>query len=571
MEFTEQYKDKCSIIDHSDKGCCVCFQNNPIILFNNNEASLVELLPDMFVNNVIPDEILFKSACNIHYLCISCIRRIIHNYENHPINHNSSHFACPYPFQDCLTPIGFPHVFDHSLIKKICRTDAEWTNYISYSSQYAFPGYYIFKCPMQYTYRNPDQSVASLICNADILIENESLKNIGPGELIIECSQNHHCLKRFCFHCYKMISTYDGNLCYDCKYCFENENPNVLNYYFNKHSDTNSDLLNFEEHEYLYFNREITLEIAVSQISNLIHNVNSFMICPICKISIHKTEKCNGVSHHGLERCYACGRIGFKVKGLGQHWNSSGIGGCFRFDHEDYVKKEVPFFVCTEYSCFNHDKGDCQVSEHRNGIHALSKLRKKSYVYHLFKSLNPTLRYTVFDTLFSQYNAIPTFIEYLPYKQSLVLLESQKHCMRHFSEEVLYEQLDCSHPNDNVFFSNKSIICPPDHYLVMYSYNKDLIPVNTTQPQITYSPYSSLHDILRYYGTPDPPPDTTPLLLENTQNIDNLNSIENTVDMLMSSILNEINDTNNNEHNSVDITDSGYTLIFDGSDSEENN
>jgi hypothetical protein len=542
MEFTKQYKEIFSLSE-CEKSCCVCFNNLPIIVKNETETSLADLSPEMFICNYIPDDILLKCPCNIHYLCVNCIRRIIHNYENHPINHQNSHFACPYPFKNCITPIGFPFVFEHSLIQNICRTESEWINYSSYASQYAFPGYYIFKCPMIY----PED----IRCNADILIENDTIKNAVHGELIVECSQNAMCLKRFCYHCHKIISMYNGDMCYDCKYCYENENPNVLNYYFNKLPTR--DLLNFEEHEYLYFNREITLEIAVSQISNTIHNVNTYMICPICQISIYKTEKCNGISHHGLERCYACGRVGFKVKGLGQHWQSSGIGGCFRFDHEDFVKNYVPSFLCTEYSCANHDRGDCNQPEHQNGIRALGKIRKISYVYHMFKSLNPSLRYQVFDSLFTQYNCVPTFMEYLPYKQSLVLLEKYKPHLRDFSEDILYSQLQCTNPKHLKFFNNKSIICPPETFVSLYTTSTNLIPYNTISTNT-----SPLQDILRFYSQP-----------ENDQLADN------TVDMLMSSILNEINSPTNNEsipllvhRDSVDITDAGYTMLLEYSDSD---
>jgi hypothetical protein len=296
-------------------------------------------------------------------------------------------------------------------------------------------------------------------------------------------------------------------MCYDCKYSYENENPNLLNYYFNKITALNeTSVLKLEEHEYLYYNREITLDIAVSQIANTIHNVNSFMICPICKISIYKTEKCNGISHHGLERCYACGRVGFKIKGLGSHWQPTGIGGCFRFDHDDFVKKYAPSYSCTDYSCGNHDRGDCSIPNHQNGIHALNKLRKKSYVYHLFKSLNPPLRYKVFDCLFAQYSSIPTVVEYLPYKQSLVLLETYKTHLRHFSEDILYNELHCSHPQ--TIFQNKSIFYSSTTYMNMYTITTNLIPY--TESELPPEILPPLPDILRFYST------RLPITLRNT-------------------------------------------------------
>ena len=49
---------------------------------NENENDIDK---DIFHDNKIPNELLVKSCCNIHYICIRCIRKIINNYDNHPI------------------------------------------------------------------------------------------------------------------------------------------------------------------------------------------------------------------------------------------------------------------------------------------------------------------------------------------------------------------------------------------------------------------------------------------------------------------------------------------------------
>lgn len=377
------------------ESCCVCCQDLSIYYYGNGNSDsvsdsasdsttvsasdsnkkylgLADMQPEMFQSQLIPDDLLIVATCNQHFICIGCIRRIVDNYENHPINEQNSHFSCPYPFAECISLAGTKNIFEHHLIKKVCRNETEWNNYISYATQYAFPGFTPLRCPFTSSNEQP--------CNAIILIENEELRQTPVGDLIVECTQNAMCNKRFCYYCHKIIN-YFHNICYDCKLNHENELPDVYNYYFNKaidrsiasvitlaDDDATDVILTFEESDYLFRNKEISVEIAHHQLAALLHNVNSYMICPICKISLYKTEKCNGLSHHGIERCYACGRIGFRSRGMGEHWNNCGIEGCFRFDHEAFVKKYVPDYMCNDTTCFNHDKGDCTIPEHQQGI-----------------------------------------------------------------------------------------------------------------------------------------------------------------------------------------------------------
>ncbi len=453
--------------------------------------SLNDIEKNTFSNNIIPDDLLVRSCCNKHYICIGCIRKIINNYENHPINENNSHMACPYPFEDCLTKIGFKNFFDHNLIYKICNTEDEWNNYLEHSNRYAFPGYTIIKCPLN-NYRINSK------CNTDILVENEILKTSNKGDLIIECSQNNLCLKKFCYYCHEIIYNYYP-ICYTCKTNYENENPNVYNYYFNKNyhihnnkdisdeisenseyteytSSTIEDKMIYDESSYLFKNNEITREIAFKQMLMLLENINSFMICPICKNSLYKTEKCNALSHHNLERCYACGRIGFQIKGLGDHWNVAGISGCYRFDHDTFIKNYVSEYVCNEY-CSNHEKGDCTIYEHCSGIKLLEKIRIKSCVFHSINSLLPELRFVVYDDLYDFLNLNnPQLLELLPFKQTLVLLSVYKERSRDYYEQIIYEELNCKYPQTIEQFSlDKTFYIDAQMYLDNYSLNKESI------------------------------------------------------------------------------------------------
>lgn len=585
MELTDSaFAHNISFESNSDIYCCVCFNdytyliNNDITTITNNTIkalSLNDIETTFFPNNIIPDELLISSTCNLHYLCISCIRKIINNYENHPINENNSHFYCPYPFGSCETSIGFKNIFDHNLIKKICRNDIEWQNYINYANQYAFPGFTIIYCPFR--------CIATRdTCNSLILVETDVLKNTPIGEMIIECTQNIQCLKKFCYYCKSSISIY-SSICYDCKLCYENENPNTYNYYINKiyslshinsHDSyqytTTSELLQFNESDYLYKNSELTSDIIISQINSIIENIHSYMICPICKISIYKTEKCNGLSHHGIERCYACGRIGFKIKGLGEHWNATGIEGCFRFDYESFVKKNIPEYLCQDTFCHNHDKGDCSIDSHQDGIIKLANTRKIAYIYHLLKSIPSQLRNQVYDIIYDTYSNIPSFMDLIPYKQTFILIDKFKKRCRDYTENIVYNQLNCIHPKDLPEFISKFYTIDADSYISTFSIqsnsitNQDSIQTNfvldpnesawrryIVNPQIRHNNLQHEYDFTNV---------TTPLLnylnsrLDTIDNIDTLDITEarQSSTTLTTTPLSPI--TQNNTTDNLDIT-----------------
>jgi len=462
----------------SETCCCVCFSEKDYIykILTRDILSLNDIENTFFKNEKIPDDLIVKSVCGIHYICISCIRTLINNYENHPINETSSHFSCPYPFKECLTSIGFKNIFDHHLIKKICN-DQEWSNYVSHSNNFAFPGFTIMKCPIRYYSRNYG---LDRLCNTEIMLENDLIQNSHIGDLVVDCTQNPECLRRFCFNC-KQIIAYYQNDCYDCKTKYENENPLVFNYYYNKSSalsdvvsnSENVSTINYEEGSYLYVNNEITETIAIKQIQDVIENINLYFICPICKISLYKTERCNGLSHHNIERCYACGRIGLKSKGLGDHWSTNGVGGCFRFDTDIFVKTYVPTYICSDFVCSGHDKGDCTTEEHQTGIANLEYIRKCSYIFHMLKSLLPEIRFQVYDYLYECFKDSPNHLQFLPYKQSLVLLNEYlgRSHIKDYSETIFYKSIDCYHP-DTLFFVKNHV---EDDFVEKYKMNSKQI------------------------------------------------------------------------------------------------
>jgi hypothetical protein len=497
-----------------EKTCCICCTDHPIIRIvgSSEDATLEDISPEDFSEGFIPDDLLFMSVCRKHYLCTTCIRKIIHQYDSHPINENNSLFSCPYPFEKCQNDMGFSYTYGHHLIKKICRTEREWNDYVRYTEQYAFPGFTMVKCPFP-VYLDG-------ICNSIILVENTTLREAEIGHLIISCDQNPRCLKRFCYHCKTTIS-YSQSTCPECRLRYENEHPDVFNYYFTKDTTTpiteeildryNPDnphqheddsgyhQLLFDEKDYLYLNKEITHDIAVKTIMTAIRDVHDYMRCAICDVSLYKTEKCNGLSHHGIERCYVCGRIGEKLRGLTNHWSASGIEGCFRFDNDNYVETYLPFYKCREIMCFNHEMGDCEIPEHQVGILSLVNARKCGYVYHMLKSLMPSIRYQVYDTLYDYYNTDEhkEDLYYLPYKQTLLMIEHAKARTRDYSEAVVYYKLGCRAPCDIPEFvtCGKGLTLAPEEYITKYGYT-----------QVTRSFLNDIVSPTPSFRPPTPPP-----------------------------------------------------------------
>jgi hypothetical protein len=476
--------DAVSVLIEEDISCCVCFKETTQTDF----LTLVDILPE----NITPETII-KSACGVHYICLKCLHTIVTDYTNHPINEHNSHVYCPYPFQDCLTPAGTKNIFDHQSILKILD-DFEQQQYIAHTDRFAFPGYTIIMCPCTYYTTNSTHEV----CNHPLLIENELITSANPGDLVVQCHQNEKCCKLFCFHCRMEVARYERE-CRTCRLTSENANPNIFNRYIVKENPFENIVYNdeeyestkyFDENEYLYYNREITLEMALEHIIKLIEH-ETFCICPICKIHLYKTEKCNGLRHHNIERCYACGRIGTKTGGIhNSHWNQEGINGCFRFDYDKFVHTYIPEYKCTQ-NCQSHDQGDCQREEHQIGIQKLNKIRKKATIYHCIKSLLPNIRYNVLEILYDKYLNIPTAYELLPYKQTFLFLEEYKEVNLDYCEESLYDHINSYHPQTISEFIDKKSLIETDDYM-----NKYALPPPPPPPPIIEIPV---------YPPPPPP------------------------------------------------------------------
>lgn len=479
-----------------DTSCCVCFTE----FSNINEIYTLTDIPLDCIN----DDTLIKSACNKHFICIKCLYTIVTDYINHPINEHNSHVYCPYPFQNCVTPAETRNVFEHEAILKILKNEMEKQQFMEHAGRFAFPGFTIINCPCYYY----DQTQTnSILCNHAVFIENELIKTADIGDLVIQCHQNEKCCKPFCFHCRKEIMSRFDRECRTCKLFCENENPNILNRYIIKensidqitYDDESLGTTYFDETDYLLYNRDITKEYALEYIEKLIHH-NVHCVCPICKIHLHKTEKCNGMRHHNVERCYACGRIGTRTGGLhNNHWNTEGISGCFRFDYDRFVTLYIPEYKCND-RCQSHDNGDCQLPDHIEGIQKMAKIRQRAIIYHFIKSLLPNLRYDILQTLYDKYTLVPTAYELLPYKQTFVFLEEFKEIHLDYSEESIYTHLKSENPCNLTEYLDKTFIIDAYEYMEKYK-----LPELTPEPISIPPPPPPIFNI-----PPTPPPRRPP-------------------------------------------------------------
>jgi hypothetical protein len=345
-----------------------------------------------------PPNTLLWSACHIHAICKGCLVQMATSFgQAHPIGPQHPMIRCPYPFEDCLFEDGQPNYFAHTAIERLL-TDEDKEHYISHASRYQFPGYELVSCP------RPIANGGK--CGAGILVPISSIQSAQPGRLVMFCDQTAQCQRRSCYHCHGLIQR-GIDQCDVCLAAIENTNPTALNHYFYKPNKVGGD-----GQSALLRNEEITVELAIEQILDVINSDKLESRCFECLTILQKTEQCNTLEHCGIERCYSCGRSGTHNQKLGDHWDSMGASGCPRFDHSVFwnVIGDCKF-RCTEGTCYNDELGDCTVSEHASGVRAMIDARKAAHVYHALKSLLAPIRSAVVKGLCLR---SPTARQWLP-------------------------------------------------------------------------------------------------------------------------------------------------------------
>lgn len=314
--------------------CCICLEKKSI---------LVELIDAPCKNPR-------HSACN------SCLKRII---KSIPISYENPRIKCQYPFSECR------HEYSKKMIKEILRN--KYPLYKAASLQYSNEDSVIRSCKK---------------CNYNIIIPETEMSYMGENIFLCEM-----CLEEVCIDCGSRISPDEPN-CIVCEDLNLYTNPSTSNYYFYK-KDNKKNIV-----DYLLKNDEVTPRIALEQIEYRINLEDDiYVVCPICNISLKKSEQCNGIQHCHVEICYSCGMFSEIGKSLVDHWSATGDRGCPRWDTDLLWKKEIPLYECVDNVCHGQDQGDCKIKDHEEGIFLMQEYRKKQHMYHSLKSLLPITRY----------------------------------------------------------------------------------------------------------------------------------------------------------------------------------
>ena len=360
--------------------CCICCEEKPAMVNVDYEyLMLCDVTEDQ-----VPDNRTFYGPCGAHPYCKECLKKIVTNYDNHPINRNYPLVRCMNPGDDCKNTISdLPYYFQHNSLKKIL-SEEEFEEYMYRADKYRFPGYEVVKCPgtiyiarMRRTY----------ICNNDIMVPLDDIETRMPGKLIISCNQTISCFYRFCYHCKTRVPSY-VDVCKKCVSLTENTNPDIENRYFCRVGKVKGD-----RKPVFYLNKELTKEIVMNHLKEIVEMDRIYVKCFECSVYLYKTEQCNGLDHCGYQMCNVCGRCSTNGKELQDHWSNVGNSGCPRFDYASYWNEMVRCeFRCSENRCYNHEKGDCKKKTHQKGIRKMRTEIKKSMIYHAIKSLLPELR-----------------------------------------------------------------------------------------------------------------------------------------------------------------------------------
>lgn len=360
--------------------CCCTYYTKKLETLNECPAYLTELSTELGQKSYGSE--IFLNPCKTHSYCIKCLRYLALNFDNHPIGHQHPFVRCQPAFsnEEC-TLYDTPAYFMHNDIGKILNEE-EFQQYNNHADRFQFPGYEVVKCPRPLiTNGNVSQ------CNSGILVPIDLIQTSIKGNLIIFCDQNERCYRKTCYHCHNLIGR-RANACSHCLVVNEANDPHSFNHYFYKLNKVGRD-----GQSIMYRNNELTNEIIIEQLTEIIECTSPLIKCFECLIPMLKTEQCNTLSHCGIERCYCCGRSGTENQDLADHWESNGLTGCPRFDHSRYWNVVAKCgFVCEEGICYGHEVGECNRETHSKGIQNMSEERRKCQIYHALFSLLPEKR-----------------------------------------------------------------------------------------------------------------------------------------------------------------------------------
>lgn len=399
--------------------CCLCLQEKWCVTTYSSENFIRKRIPcklsDIDISNFhqrkLPINSAFMCPCDFHSMCVRCIRLLI--FSQNEINRSHPLIRCMSPFSlpnnpvkseildtSCVNQFGIPFYFSHSDIFKVL-TKKEFKTYLDHSSEHEIPGFKIINCNQ--TYFHPISKII-LECNSGIPINYSLIDNSIRGHLIIQCSQNVFCQKKFCYHCGTRVF---GKFCNRCIRLQENNDPLANNMYF-YNPDINSKLLHFK-------NKDITVDLVLDQILEKLQQDILHVRCFNCLLFIFKSDQCNGLSHCNIEVCYSCGRSSLIRSPLIDHWSEHGNKGCPRWDYSPFWNNSAKCdFKCQENICYSDESGDCSDPFHSIGKSNMSNFRKKAHIYHMLKSLLPEIKLKVFEQINIQQNKFKQYQEFIP-------------------------------------------------------------------------------------------------------------------------------------------------------------
>lgn len=373
--------------------CCCSYYTEKFETLNESAAELHTLSES--------NQEIFLNPCKTHAYCVGCLRYLALNFDNHPISHQHPFIRCQPAFsnEECYLYDDVPSYFMHNDIGKIL-TKEEFQQYNNHAERFQFPGYELVKCPRPLI---ENGNVGQ--CNSGILVPIELIQTSVKGSLIIFCDQNERCYRKTCYHCHNLIGR-RANTCSHCLVVNESNDPHSFNHYFYKMNKVGRD-----GQPIMYRNNELTNEIIIKQLTEIIDATQPLIKCFECLIPMLKTEQCNTLSHCGIERCYCCGRSGTENQDLADHWETTGLSGCPRFDHSRYWNVVAKCdFACEEGVCYGHEVGECSRAAHVKGIKNMSEERRKCQIYHALFSLLPEKRLEILILMATD----PKLCKYIP-------------------------------------------------------------------------------------------------------------------------------------------------------------
>lgn len=396
------------LVENVSHECALCMSSKQMLVRKEDPRKIIGLEDAPFLGQ---SDCLFLGPCNRHIFCVSCLARVLTDYENHPINDQHPLVTCLSPFETCQNDDDNPYYFSHHQVAKILDNTA-FNQYMDRADRFAFPGFQMIKCA---------------VCQSGILVEAESIQTARRGELIIACDQTRFCARRVCYYCEKSVGL--SNECQRCLQSSEHEDPDAFNHYFYKIQSGDS----YEKSDFFYRNGELTVPLIVERLVDLCKYDEPPVKCFGCNVLMKKTEACNTLEHCEFEICYACGRCSFRNASLGDHWSEHGHSGCPRFDIAPYWNESARCeYVCPFFACTSHSRGDCKIESHQPGIKKYHDTRKQAMVYHALKSLLPETREQVFNFLKQNHPHVP-----LPDPTVFKILERHVPWRSHYSEVIV--------------------------------------------------------------------------------------------------------------------------------------